>query len=415
MATSIGRRSVLTTAAVALTIPALVACGSSKASSGASGTNNCDAPGVTSSEVKVAVIAPQTGPAAPTFAGFLEGAKARFQMQNDAGGVKGRKVTVVVDDDQGDGAQQVVAARNAVQSQKVFGVVAASRVDTMYDYLKQQNVPVTGYPGQPAYATNMNTFGFAGAGPTGYVSTALAQRMKDSGATNVANLAHNSPGSINSAKGFGVSAQKIGLKIGVEQWDIPLGSFDATAVAIRMKQAGIDAIQSATLTDSSVSVLKALRAQGVTLKATYVAGIYDPKVASQISDLIQGAVATPVGIVPTELNTPATTKYVDTMKKYEPSTNPNSGFTPAGYVSADLFIRGLEAAGSCLSRNNFVEKLRTVTGYDGAGLLVKPAVFTAAEQATGSPYIKCSWYATYKGTAWVPDPTATCGDLIKFS
>lgn len=405
------RRGVLAvTAAMALSATGLAACGASTSSS----SSGCTSPGVTSQEVKVAVIDPQTGPSATTFDGFLQAAKARFALQNDEGGVNGRKITVVSGDDMGDGAQQVAAARNAVQSQQVFGVLSASRVDTMYDYLKQQNVPVLGYPGQPAYAANKNAFGFAGASATGYVSTAQMLRMKEGGATNLANLAHNSAGAINSAKGIDFAAEKVGLKVGMKQWDIPLGSFDATAVAIKMKRAGVDALSAQLLTDSSVSILKALRAQGVKLKSVLVAGVYDPKVSSQISDLLQGAIVTPVGTVPTELGTPATKKYVDTMAKYAPDTPPNVGFAGPGYVSADLFIRGLEAAGSCVSRSNFIDSLRKVKDYDGAGLLVTPAVFAPAELPNGTPYVKCAWYAVYKGTAWVPDAEATCGELYKF-
>jgi ABC-type branched-subunit amino acid transport system substrate-binding protein len=239
--------------------------------------------------------------------------------------------------------------------------------------------------------------------------------MKQDGATNVANLAHNSPGAINSAKGFDLAAKTVGLKVGVEQWDIPLGSFDATAIAIKMKQAGVDAINAQILTDSSVSVLKALQAQGVKLKTIFVASVYDPAVSSQISNLLQGALISPVATVPTELDTTATQKYVDTMKQYAPSTGPNAGFATSGYVSADLFIRGLEAAGKCLTRSNFINDLRTVNNYDGAGLLVKPANFTPADQPDGTPYSKCSWYATYQGSKWAPDSKATCGDLLKFS
>jgi branched-chain amino acid transport system substrate-binding protein len=401
--------------AVALAVPALSACSGSSSTAAAGGGGSCSSPGVTSNEVKVAAVAPTTGPSAPTFAGFVEAANARFQQQNDAGGVNGRKITLLTDDDKGDGSQQVVAGRNAIQSQKVFGVLSASRVDTMYDYLKQQSVPVIGYPGQPAYATNRNAFGFSGASSTGYVSTALLNRVKAAGAANLANLAHNSPGSINSAKGYVASAAKVGVKISVSQYDIPLGSFDATSVAIKMKQAGVDSIVAGLLTDSSVSVLKALQAQGVKLKVIYVAGVYDPAVYSQISNLLQGAIISPNGTVPTELNTPATTKYVAQMKQYAPNTSPNAGFATPGYVSADLFIKGLQLAGNCVSRSNFIDKLRGLTGYDADGLLVKPAVFAPAELPDGTPYTKCSWYASFQGSKWVPDPQATCGDLIKFS
>lgn len=164
-----------------------------------------------------------------------------------------------------------------------------------------------------------------------------------------------------------------------------------------------------------MSVLKALKAQGVKLKAILVAGVYDPEVSGQISGLLQGAIASPVGTIPTELNNAATQKYVATMKKYAPKIPPNVGFANTGYVSADLFIRGLEAAGSCVSRTNFIDSLRKVKGYDGGGLLVRPANFGPAELPTGTPYSACSWYAIYQGTKWVPDPKATCGDLYKFT
>jgi ABC-type branched-subunit amino acid transport system substrate-binding protein len=408
----LARRLGLATTALCLAAGAATACGTPQSSAGGSG--GCTGPGVSPSEVKVGVVAPLTGPAAPTFSGFLEGAQAAFDEQNDAGGVNGRKISVSSDDDKGDGSQQVVAARNAVQSQKVFGIVSASRVDTMYDYLKQQSVPVTGYAGQPAYATDKNAFGFSGASSTGYVSTAVLERMKQTGTSKVAVLAHNSPGAINTAKGFTAAAGQAGLTVAMTQYDIPLGSFDATSVALKIKQSGADSLNAQILTDSSVSVLKALKAQGVTLKTIYVAGVYDPNVYGQIGDLLQGAIISTLGQVPTELNTDATAKYVASMAKYAPTVKPSEGFAAAGYLSAKLFVRGLQEAGSCVSRDNFITKLRAVTDYDANGLLAAKTSFGPAELPDGTPYVKCAWYLTFKGSAWVPDPKPTCGDLIKF-
>jgi len=411
------RTSFLAVAGVAASL-VLAACGDAGGSGGGgSASADCgDAPGVTKDSITVASVSPLSGPSASTFAGFVEAAEARFKAANDDGGVNGRTITLQKNDDLGDGAAQVTAARNAVQQQQAFGIISASRVDTMFDFLKTQNVPVTGYPGQPAYAEDENVFGFAGGSQTGYFGDNAVTKLKSLGATNIAVLAHNSPGSLNSANGMIQAADAAGLKVGVKSFDVPLGSFDATSLAIQMKEAGVDGIYAPTLTDSSISVLRAAQQQGVNLKANFVSQVYSPGVASQVSEFIQGAITSTVATVPNEL-APENDKvqaYIDAMKKYAPDTEPSTGFAEAGYISADLFIKGIEEAGDCLTRDSFIKGLRDLGKYDGAGLLVEPAQFSGGPFPNGSaPYGACTWYVTREGDKWVPDEKPTCGELIK--
>jgi branched-chain amino acid transport system substrate-binding protein len=233
----------------------------------------------------------------------------------------------------------------------------------------------------------------------------------------VAVLAHNSPGSINSARGFIQVAVANGLPVPVQSFDVPLGTFDATALAIQMKEAGVNSIYAPTLTDSSVSVLRAAQQQGLKIVVPYVSSLYDPGVAGQVNDYIQGVITTPVGTVPNELDLPAVRAYREAMAAHQPATDPSSGFTEAGYLSADLFIRGVEdtvaAAGQdCVTRDGFVENLRKVTDYEGSGLLVGPAAFTGGDAPNGgSRYGSCVWFVTRTGNTWQPDPAATCGTL----
>jgi ABC-type branched-subunit amino acid transport system substrate-binding protein len=397
----------------------LTACGDASGNSGGGGSAAADcgqSPGVTDKAITVASVSPLSGPSASTFAGFVEAAEARFAAANADGGVNGREITVQKNDDLGDGAAQVTAARNAVQQQQAFGIIAASRVDTMFDFLATQSVPVVGYPGQPAYAEDANVFGYAGGSQTGYFSDSFVTRLKDLGATNLAVLAHNSPGSLNSANGMIQAWEADGGKVGVKSFDVPLGSFDATALAIQMKEAGVDGIYAPTLTDSSVSVLRAAQQQGVNLKANFVSQVYAPGVATQVSEFIQGAITSTVATVPNELasKNQDVQAYVDTMKKYAPTVEPSTGFAEAGYISADLFIKGVEEAGDCLTRESFIKGLRDLGKYDGGGLLVEPAQFSGGPLANGSaPYGACTWFVVRKGSAWVPDAEPTCGELIK--
>jgi branched-chain amino acid transport system substrate-binding protein len=412
------RTSVLAIAGVAASL-VLAACGDAGGSSGGGGSAAAacgQSPGVTDKAITIASVSPLSGPSASTFAGFVEAAEARFAAQNKAGGVNGRQIKVEKNDDLGDGAAQVTAARNAVQQQQAFGIIAASRVDTMFDFLKTQNVPVVGYPGQPAYAEDENVFGYAGGSQTGYFSDSFVTKLQDLGATNLAVLAHNSPGSLNSANGMIKAAEPAGLKVGVKSFDVPLGSFDATALAIQMKEAGVDGIYAPTLTDSSISVLRAAQQQGVKLKANFVSQVYAPGVAKQVSEFIQGAITSTVATVPNELasDNKHVQAYIDAMKKYAPAVEPSTGFAEAGYISADLFIKGVQEAGDCLTRDSFVKGLRALDKYDGGGLLVEPAQFKGGPEANGSaPYGACTWFVTRKGDKWVPDEKSTCGKLIK--
>jgi ABC-type branched-subunit amino acid transport system substrate-binding protein len=397
---------------------ALAACGDDSGGGGGSasgGGGDCSAPGVTDDTITVATVSPLTGPSASTFAGFVEGAEARFAAANAEGGVGGREIEVVTNDDIGDGAQQSTAARNAVQSQQAFAILSASRVDTMFDYLATQSVPVVGYPGQPAYAEDDNVFGFAGGSQTGYFAEATVDRMQEAGATNIAVLAHNSPGSLNSANGMIQAAEAAGLEVGVTSFDVPLGSFDATGLAIQMKDAGVDGIYAPTLTDSTVSVLRAADEQGVDLPANYVSQVYDPAIADQVDEYIEGAFTAPVATVPVEVtDNEGVQAYLAAMEEYAPDTGPASGFTQAGYLSADLFLSGVEAAGDCLSRESLIESLRGLEGYDGGGFLTEPAVFSGGPFPNGSgPYGGCTWFVTREGGAWVPDAEATCGELLE--
>ena len=413
------RRSIVLVSALAATA-ALSACGDASGDDkggGSSARGDCSAPGITDESIKVAIIAPLTGPSASTFSGFADAAEARIEAFNAHGGLDGRKIEFVREDDMGDGAAQTTAARAAVQSDQAFGIIAASRVDTMYDYLKGQNVPVIGNMTPLAYAEDDNAFGYAGGSNIGYATTNLAERLKDAGATNVAVIGHNSPAAVAGIDAFKVMADQVGLKIGVTVTDIPLGSFDATATAIQMKDAGIDSIYGLTLADSAVSVVRALHAQGVEVKTGNFFGLYDPTVASQVSADIQGLMTSATGLRPIEAGGDGVDQYLADMKQYRPDAVPEGGFTSGGYVSADLFIRGLKEAGNCLSRDNFISGLRKVDDYDGAGLTAPDKIaFSGGSNANGSsPYNQCEWYMTREGDKWIPDPEAVCNDPQKLA
>jgi branched-chain amino acid transport system substrate-binding protein len=413
-------RRVLTATIVTLASAVLSACGDAEGggTSAADGAD-CTAPGVTDESITLALIAPLTGPASSNFGGFADSAQARIDKQNEEGGVGGRQIELVRIDDMGDGAAQSVAGRQAVQQEQAFGVIAASRVDTMYDYLGQQGVPVAGLMTPLAYAEDENVFGYAGASNIGYANTANIERMQEAGVTKLAILAHNSPAAVAGVANTKAVAAELGLEIVVQSLDIPLGTFDATGQAIQMKEAGADGVYGLLLTDSSLSVVQAARSQGLTFKGALFSGLYNPEAADKVSDDIQGVFTILTGLVPTEVDTPEMEEYLDAMETYVPDAEPSGQFTAGGYVSADLFIRGIEETtgedgGECLTREALIENMRAIEDYDGAGLIPNaPISFTGGPTPNGgTPYDECTWFVVREGDQWVPDDEAVCGEYI---
>ncbi|MDO8732561.1 MAG: ABC transporter substrate-binding protein [Actinomycetota bacterium] len=395
----------------------LAACSSSNPSAidstvSPSGLECSAVPGVSATQVKVGIVFPNSGAAAPTFAEFDKAAQLRFEQENAKGGVNGRQIVTTVYDDMSDGSRQSTVATKAIDQDQMYGLLHASQADTMFTMLHEKNVPVVGLAIQPAYSVDPNVFGVFGVYNSGFASTSTPLRMKEAGSTSVAIVGHNSPGATASAKGMEVAVPEVGMKVGTTILDMPFGAFDATSMALKIKNSGADGVDSISLVDSAISLLQALDQQGVPMKAKMMSLIVPPDVVAKTGNVLEGVLAATSGTKPLTLDDPAVTAYVDAMNAA--GLNTETSFASVGYVAADLFIRGLQEAGPCAYRADFVTNLRAVTNYDGAGLSIAPVSFAPGLTPNGDPS-KCQWFLEVKHGKFVPDPAATCGDLIPLS
>jgi hypothetical protein len=96
------------------------------------------------------------------------------------------------------------------------------------------------------------------------------------------------------------------------------------------------------------------------------------------------------------------------MAKYEPSALIGQ-MSLIGWLSADLFIKGLQLRGSaCPNRAQYIAARQGLHNYDGEGLL--PPVDFATQQ--GKPKI-CIYYSQVQGKAYVPvSDKPFCGTAV---
>ncbi len=380
------------------------------------------APGVTPKTITIGFITSQTGIASSSFFDSATGARVRIDAQNAAGGVDGRKIKLIVVDDQSSPTQNNTAV-NDLLSKGVFGVIefsplAFGGVKT----LRQNDVPVTGGAfdgpewGEQPY-TNMFSYS-GGIDPHEPASTLYGVFLKSLGAHRVGGIAYGiSPSSQDSIKDLKEAVQAEGLQMAYEDLSFPFGSVDTSVQVLAMKSAGVDAAVCSCVQSTNIALIVGAKQAGLNLKAEVSfsgadSSLFENPTATKAA---QGAYF-PTTIVPLDVNNPADRQFVASMKRYDPSYRggyPDYGLT-GSYLSADLMIKGLELAGRNPTRQAFISRLQKVTNYDAGGLLPNDANFTHFGHLNKTG---CSYFTKVVGTQFVTinHKKPFCGKLIPHS
>ena len=158
-------------------------------------------------------------------------------------------------------AQGLAAVEGLVQSNGVFAVLNGSSVaPTIFAYLTQNDIPdFDVLPDSPAFATSKNLFSAEGAWNTSTTQSTAggeAASLKQLGITTLANFAHAEPAGVAAAKQIDASVAEAGMKVVYENDAIPLQSFDATDIALRLKQLHPEAVVEPLGQAPSISIVE---------------------------------------------------------------------------------------------------------------------------------------------------------------
>jgi branched-chain amino acid transport system substrate-binding protein len=123
---------------------ALVAgCGSSSSSS-SSGSASSSAPGVTATTITFGTHQPLTGPAAPGYSEIAPASQAFFDYLNAQGGINGRKINLIIKNDEYNPTQTVSVTHQLVLQEKVFGIFEGLGTPThtkVVGFLNSEKIP----------------------------------------------------------------------------------------------------------------------------------------------------------------------------------------------------------------------------------------------------------------------------------
>nr|WP_322747145.1 MULTISPECIES: ABC transporter substrate-binding protein [unclassified Frankia] len=372
---------------------------------------DCREPGVTKDQITLGMLYPDTGNAASLFLPFRAGVDARLGVANNAGGINGREVVYTWRDDESRATANLAAAHSLVDTDDVFGIIESTSVASgSAAFLHDRGIPVTGTSLETPWTIYDNMFSYSNLIANGTsISTWGDFVAAHGGHTAVVAQATFSATSLSVAAELTASLRSAGIRV-VATLDVT-GPIDAADIGGRIRDSGADVLVGAVTAASFGQVVAAARAARAGLRVILSPTGYDQNVLRLFGTTLAGVYLF-VDYAPFESDTPAHREFLQAVPYYAPQLQPpNQQAALSGWISADMFLRGLADAGPCPTRQRFITGLRAVHDYDAHGLLPAPVDFTAGFGQLNRCYTFLQVSSDGKRFQLVP-PTPLCGSRL---
>ncbi|SHM64109.1 ABC transporter substrate-binding protein [Cryptosporangium aurantiacum] len=368
--------------------------------------------------VKVGILTSLSGPNSAAFKGTVSGAEARLAAyEEDGGKCADKKFETVKADDQSNAQGALTASQKLIQQDKVYTVLAVSSFfygATPYLTTAAKGTPIIGggFDGAKEWQNTKNNL-FPAIPVPNYSKTytTAGDYLKSVGGTKVAGVAYESPSSQQGLEASLRSAEQAGLKRGYVNTTVPFGSTDVGAIVLGIIQSKSDVVQFGINPDTSFAIVAGLKQAGYTPKAVVSATGYGNDLLESAPAVQAGqGVTFTTGWAPNELKNEGTERMSKALKDHAGSKSGIPGFAQTmGWMTADIFLHGLEVAGCDADQAKFISDLRADKTWDADGLYPSPRDFTTIEADE-----QCQYFLKLEGSAFVPEPKASplCGKVV---
>jgi branched-chain amino acid transport system substrate-binding protein len=346
-------------AAVALAVAAGVACAQDV--------------GVTATEILLGEVQPMSGPASLIGKAGAAGSKLAIAEINDKGGINGRKLRAIYEDDGYVPARSVSAVKKLIDSDKVFaltGTTGSSHMVAMLPTIEEAKIPTIVHmapnpavvnPRRPTVFMIGPDYDWAGYVPIHYMIEKLGQKGGKFGI-----LYQDDDFGKALLHGYQKAIKEHGAN-SVAEIAFKRGAKDFSAEVLTLREKGVTAVYLGTLTTESAAVMGEFKRLGMNPAiGTLWAGQLPPAVK----------LAAPSGfeyLIPDYYASnydPAGQKLMEVAKKYlspEDAGNFNR-YTVSGYVGTKVLAEGIRRCGANVTRACVVGELNKLKNFDTGGL-----------------------------------------------
>lgn len=313
-------------------------------------------PGVSAKEIVIGSCSVQSGPAQALGVNQIAGAKAYFDQINAQGGVNGRKLNLVVEDDRYEPDSAVVCFKK-LEDMPVFAAAFFVGTPTAAKYApmaETNKLPVVGlFTGAGILRNPVKRYIFNVRGSYGDETKAQIDHFWDLGMKKI--------GVIYQADAFGVAVLDGVTKALAAHGAQPvaLGSFqrnttDVSGAISPVRGANPDAVVIVGPYASVAAVLKQSHAAGWKPLFSTVSFVGTEELVGAAGPDAEGMVITQVVPPPSRKDLPTVANYIKASNKAH--VKPNFGGLE-GYIDAIVLVDGLKKAGKDLTREGLVDAL----------------------------------------------------------
>lgn len=351
--------------------------------------------GVSASTIKIGMLGELTGSAA-LFGKSVYGAQAIYKRVNDEGGIHGRKIEIVTEDEACDPSKGIAAVRKLISQDKVFmihGGVCSGVVLAVKPELIKSGVPFMDLGAASTLISRpLGANVFQPVATTDVVGRRMADfAMSRPDIKRVAIVSHSDEwGKSNHDPAVDELQRKFNLKPVVDL-TMERGSSDATPQVLKIRASGAQVVL-AMLYPAELAIF---------MRDAYKYGLRVPVLGSQgvsLEDTRQRAgnphatdnlyVFYPL-VAP--LDDARMAPWINLVKQYGSGGTPDT-FTFLGMGGAVAVVQALRDAGPDLTREKFIAALNRMTHLD-TGVMSAPITFSATDHAG----IKTGGMLTYRG------------------
>jgi branched-chain amino acid transport system substrate-binding protein len=366
---------------VAQVVPLLVAllvtaCGSATPPAGASAPATVAAsatakpvvPGVTDTEVVVGSWGPQSGPAG-AYGVIDRTIDAYFKMINDQGGINGRKIRFIYEDDGYQPAKTVAAVKKLVEEDKVFALVGGLGTPNnaaVMDYLVQNNVPhvwpATGTTmlavplKKNIYAVQLNY--------TTEATLATQYALDTMGAKKIAVFYQNDAFGKEGLDAVQAELKKRNLPAATGV-SYETADTNFSAQALKLQTSGADTVILYAVPKPGGSVIAEMGKIGYAPKLLASSTLNDPSIFQLAGTASNGMLLEAYLPAFDDTSNPKIVEFQAFMAKYAPKEQ-LGGFAEAGYTYGQVFIEALKRGGKELTRESFMANLDQMQNFTGS-------------------------------------------------
>jgi len=330
-----------------------------------------EAQGVTQDSIVLGQAAVFSGPAAQLGIQMRNGIKAHLDHVNEKGGVHGRKITLVTEDDGYEAARAPVATKKLIEEQKVFaliGYVGTPTTVAAMPVFSQAKVPLVGpFTGAEVLREPFNRYIFHVRASYYDETEKIVEQVLSTGGKKIAVFYQNDNYGQAGLKGTEVALTRRGLKIHATG-TVERNTIQVEGAVKAIHESQPDAVVMVSQYTSCAEFIRQMKKAGSGAQFYNVSFVGSKALADAL-----GADGVGVGIsqvVPFPWGTalPVVKEYQQQAKK--------AGFADynfsamEGFLVAKVAVEGLRRAGRNLTREGYIDALEKMNDVDLGGFYV---------------------------------------------